>query len=103
MPAYEGGTWSRYSPGRLLLEHLFEWCFANEIEVFDFGIGDEPYKLEFYDQILALYQRILPVTLPGYAYGAALRARQIAKDTRLWLKQRDFKRLKTSRTPSEFL
>ena len=44
MPAYERGEWSKYSPGKLLLENLMIWCCKNNIETFDFTGGDEAYK-----------------------------------------------------------
>ena len=44
MPAYERGEWSKYSPGKLLLENLMIWCCKNNIEIFDFTGGDEAYK-----------------------------------------------------------
>lgn len=84
MPTYEGGQWSRYSPGRLLMENLIEWSFANGIEVFDFGIGDEPYKMKLHDRVINLYQCTLPITLRGHAYAAALNAKQAIRDTKAW-------------------
>jgi CelD/BcsL family acetyltransferase involved in cellulose biosynthesis len=44
MPAYERGEWSKYSPGKLLLENLMIWCCENNIQTFDFTGGDETYK-----------------------------------------------------------
>jgi CelD/BcsL family acetyltransferase involved in cellulose biosynthesis len=76
VPAYEGGEWSRFSAGRILIEDLIEWCFANRVEIFDFGIGDEPYKLEYRDRDLPLYQAVIPVTVSGRAVAAAAMARR---------------------------
>ena len=42
--AHERGSWRSYSLGHLLTNMICEWCFANRLQVFDFGIGDEPYK-----------------------------------------------------------
>lgn len=87
MPSYED-DWSRFAPGRLLLEHLIEWSFENGIEIFDFGIGDEPYKLEYRDLALTLHRALVPVTPAGYAFKAAMLAkrglRHKFKDTRAW-------------------
>jgi CelD/BcsL family acetyltransferase involved in cellulose biosynthesis len=85
MPAYEGGNWSRYSPGRLLMEQLIEWCFGHGIKIFDFGIGDEPYKIKFHDQVLALHQCFLPVTVKGRGHVIALRAVRRIKDSKIGL------------------
>jgi CelD/BcsL family acetyltransferase involved in cellulose biosynthesis len=71
--AYEGGAWARFSPGRLLYEHFFEWSFAQGIEIFDFGIGDEDYKLEYCDVEIALHLLDIPVTLRGAEYSVALK------------------------------
>jgi len=65
LPTYEAGEWSRFSPGRLLLENLLEWSFLNGIRIFDFGMGDEQYKTLYCDKKLQLYEIIIPVTLRG--------------------------------------
>jgi CelD/BcsL family acetyltransferase involved in cellulose biosynthesis len=68
MPSYEGGKWQKYSSGRLLLEHLIEWCFGHQIEIFDFSIGDERYKQDWCEQTMSLFEYLTPVTSAGYAY-----------------------------------
>jgi CelD/BcsL family acetyltransferase involved in cellulose biosynthesis len=65
VPSYESGTWRRYSPGRLLLEHLLQWSFSEGIRVFDFGIGDEKYKGYYEDTLMPLHVIMLPVTEKG--------------------------------------
>jgi CelD/BcsL family acetyltransferase involved in cellulose biosynthesis len=55
MPSYETSGWDRYSPGRLLLNRLIEWSANNGVRLFDQGIGDEPYKLEYCDDTIPLY------------------------------------------------
>ena len=47
MPTYAGEEWQKYSPGRLLLENLLEWCFENNFAIFDFTIGGEIYKRDW--------------------------------------------------------
>ncbi len=74
---FESGPWKRYSPGRLLLEDVLEWSAANGITTFDFGIGDESYKLVYTDRRLMLYQANIPVTTLGKAY-------QIGRNTKAW-------------------
>ena len=44
MPSFETGPWTRYSPGRLLLIYLLQWCMDHNIRIFDFTVGDETYK-----------------------------------------------------------
>jgi CelD/BcsL family acetyltransferase involved in cellulose biosynthesis len=73
IPSYEGGALHSFAPGHLLTEHLLEWSFAQGIEVFDFGVGDEDYKLEYCDIVIALYIAIIPVTFRGVAYSVVLK------------------------------
>jgi CelD/BcsL family acetyltransferase involved in cellulose biosynthesis len=65
MPSYSEGPWMRYSPGRLQLFELFEWCFENGVTVFDFTIGDEPYKKDWCDREMPLYHYLEPMTSKG--------------------------------------
>jgi CelD/BcsL family acetyltransferase involved in cellulose biosynthesis len=74
---FEGGEWKHFSPGRILLEYLLEWSFSNGITIFDFGIGDESYKLGYCDQKVVLYQASIPVTAIGKAY-------QAGRNTKTW-------------------
>jgi CelD/BcsL family acetyltransferase involved in cellulose biosynthesis len=76
-PSFEAGQWTRFSPGRLLLEDLIKWCFEKRIRVFDLGMGDENYKLGFADQKIVLYQSVIPATLVGKAY-------EIGRKTPVW-------------------
>jgi CelD/BcsL family acetyltransferase involved in cellulose biosynthesis len=75
--SFEGGEWRKFSPGRVLLEELLKWIFTNGISVFDFGIGDESYKVAYTDETLPLYQGTIPVTAVGKFY-------QFAKTTKVW-------------------
>lgn len=70
MPSHDP-QWEKYSPGRLLLEHLMQWSFANGLRVFDFTNGDEPYKLEWASTTTPLHEFRQPVTLKGRIYAAA--------------------------------
>jgi CelD/BcsL family acetyltransferase involved in cellulose biosynthesis len=73
MPSFEGGDWARYSPGRLLLEHLLEWSFEHGLREFDCTIGDEPYKAAFCNQSDDLYRLIRARSALGWAYSAKTR------------------------------
>jgi CelD/BcsL family acetyltransferase involved in cellulose biosynthesis len=68
MAGYEDGKWRRYSPGWLLLEELVNWSCRNGIGVFDFGIGDEPYKLKWQETELPLWSARLPNSLLGWSW-----------------------------------
>ncbi len=53
--------WSWYAVGRLLLDSLIDWCIWHQgIRIFDLTAGDEPYKREWTDHSLALYEYIEP-------------------------------------------
>jgi CelD/BcsL family acetyltransferase involved in cellulose biosynthesis len=86
IPSYEGDAWRAFAPGHLLTEELIQWSFANGIDVFDFGIGDEDYKLEYCDVVIPLHIASIPVTFKGVAYCAALKVTEKLK-----------RRLKTTR------
>ncbi len=55
----------KYSPGRLLLENLLEWCFSKRLEIFDFTGGGEAYKLEWANVEVLLFKYELSLTLKG--------------------------------------
>ncbi len=67
MPTFNN-NWRRYSPGRLLMEHLIEWCFDNSFEIFDFTIGNDDYKMTWADRELRLYQYTEALTLKGVIF-----------------------------------
>jgi CelD/BcsL family acetyltransferase involved in cellulose biosynthesis len=79
MPAYEGGDWRRFSPGRLLMEELVAWSCRNGIETFDLGIGDEPYKLHWRAESSELGGGMHPRTVVGRIYCASVRFRRALK------------------------
>jgi CelD/BcsL family acetyltransferase involved in cellulose biosynthesis len=59
MPAFDSDPhWARFSPGRILLEDLIEWSIKNGFKAFDFGVGDEPYKDEYCEQVIPLYDHV---------------------------------------------
>jgi len=68
MPSFEGGPWAKYSPGRLLQEHLIKWCFDSGIKIFDFTVGDDSYKYNWADKEMKLYEYYEPVSLKGKQY-----------------------------------
>ena len=76
MPSFEGGRFQRYGAGGLLLEHLLEWCFAQNLEVFDFTIGDEGYKNAYCDLLIPLYTAEIPVTKRGKIWSVVLEAKR---------------------------
>jgi CelD/BcsL family acetyltransferase involved in cellulose biosynthesis len=77
MPAFEAGEWAKYSPGRLLIESLVRWAFAQGIPIFDFTNGKERYKLEWCNRETPLYSYHRILTAKGRAFSVlqALKAR----------------------------
>jgi CelD/BcsL family acetyltransferase involved in cellulose biosynthesis len=69
-PSYAVGEVERLSPGVGLLQHLFKWCFDHGVEVFDFTVGDEPYKDLWCDRELALFHHVQATSLQGIAPAA---------------------------------
>ena len=73
-PSYERGELTRFSPGNILLQHLLEWCFDNDVDICDFTVGDEPYKFQWRDTELQLFDFLRSDTIGGYRYVLPLRA-----------------------------
>lgn len=63
-----------YSPGRLLIEHLVEWSFANGLRAFDLGVGDMAWKQAFAPQRIPLFHLTMCASPLGWTY---LEARQV--------------------------
>ena len=78
MPTF-ATEWKRYSPGRLLLEHLLKWSIEQGFKVFDFTVGGEEYKKEWCNQEMKLLEVLHARTLKGYLYLNALMARRALK------------------------
>jgi CelD/BcsL family acetyltransferase involved in cellulose biosynthesis len=85
LPAYENDELAKYSPGSILLRRLFDWSFKNDVAVFDFTVGDEPYKFLWRDGEMRLYDYFESTTVRGFAYiallGAARRMKRAIKTT----------------------
>lgn len=70
-PTFAGGQWSKFSPGRLLLVYLLEQAFAEKLDIFDFTIGGEAYKMDWCDTELRLYEYLQVNTAKGVLYQLA--------------------------------
>lgn len=79
LPAYSRGAHRRYSPGGLLLRRMIEWAIAEGLRVFDFTIGDEPYKLEWCDREMRLYDCLHGRTPRGILTVAVMRPARTLK------------------------
>lgn len=81
LPTYERSDLTVYSPGSLLRTRLMQWCCENGVEIFDFTVGDEPYKERWCEVSQPLYDSLLP----GSAWGLVCTT---AVDASRWLKRR---------------
>jgi CelD/BcsL family acetyltransferase involved in cellulose biosynthesis len=87
--SYEGGAIARSGPGRVHLHELLRYALSNDFRCFDFTIGDEPYKEDWSDARLTLYDHLSAATRRG-AIAVALinrfRAtkRAIKQNPQLW-------------------
>ena len=79
MPAHEADDWVKYSPGRLLLEHLLEWSIQNKLRIFDFTVGGEQYKKIWCDSETPIYETVESITFKGKIYMMFLQIKQTIK------------------------
>ena len=89
LASYDGGPASRFGPGAAHLRGLMQYAIERGCTVFDFTIGDEPYKREWADTELRLYDYSAAGTLRGQGVvmaGTAFRRlkRYIKQTPALW-------------------
>ncbi len=65
LASYDDGPTSRFGPGAAHLRDLMQYAIEHGCSLFDFTIGDEPYKREWSDEELKLYDVRAPVTFRG--------------------------------------
>lgn len=68
MPTHEGEGWDKFSPGKLLLEHLIKWSIDNNLKIFDLTVGDESYKKKWSNTVSPIYEHVNPYSLAGKIY-----------------------------------
>lgn len=81
--SYADNDVTQFGPGALLIHRIFEWCFANNIESFDFSIGDQSYKRHWCEATNPLHRSLWPVTSRGALY---VRSVNMARRLRLSVK-----------------
>ncbi len=65
LASYDGGELSRFGPGAAHLRDLLRHAIGLGLRRFDFTIGDEPYKREWCDTTLRLYDHVAAATWRG--------------------------------------
>lgn len=78
-PTYVHNELARYSPGTILFIKIFEWGIEHGIEISDFTVGDEPYKYDWRDQELKLYDHLKATTPRGLLYVAPRKFQRLLK------------------------
>jgi CelD/BcsL family acetyltransferase involved in cellulose biosynthesis len=68
LPTIEGGEWSVYSCGKILIDYLLEFSIKQGHSYFDFTIGDESYKDDWCNDVMDWYSYKKHVTLKGFFY-----------------------------------
>lgn len=68
MPSHDGGTFAKFSPGKILLESLIKLCIDIGIYKFDFTVGNETYKKIWTNSTNVLSESIKPMTFKGKTY-----------------------------------
>ena len=89
LSSYDDGDVSRFGPGRAHLHELLRHAIDGGFHRFDFTIGDEPYKRDWSDTELRLYDHLAAVTLRGLMVTATATAfrrtkRFIKQSPTLW-------------------
>jgi CelD/BcsL family acetyltransferase involved in cellulose biosynthesis len=70
--SYVEAGFTRYGPGRVLLYELMRGEIGRGTRFFDFTVGDEPYKRQWADIDIKLYDYLEPMTVRGWCAVRAL-------------------------------
>ena len=89
LSSYEDGALTRFGPGRAHLNELIRSTINRGFRYFDFTVGDEPYKRDWSDIELKLYDYLAPATMRGQLIVATMiafrRTKRFIKQTpTLW-------------------
>jgi CelD/BcsL family acetyltransferase involved in cellulose biosynthesis len=79
LASYDDGDVSRFGPGAAHLHDLLHLAIDRGFKIFDFTIGDERYKRDWYDTELKLYDNISAVTWRGALMAGLMLAAQRLK------------------------
>ena len=87
--SYDDGEVARYGPGNAHLHDLMKYSMEQGLGEFDFTIGDEPYKRDWYDSETRMVDLIAPVSLRGHLVSAPAKAirhlkRLLARNPKIW-------------------
>jgi CelD/BcsL family acetyltransferase involved in cellulose biosynthesis len=80
----DDGPLSRYGPGVIHLHELMRYSISRGFRHFDFTIGDHPYKLDWADETLKLYDHVGAACWRGVPLAAKI---IVASQAKQWLKK----------------
>ena len=75
----DAGQWANVSPGQLVIVKTMQSLHAEGFRVFDFSVGDYPYKRRLGARGEALFELTAALTSRGLPYLAYDRAKQVAR------------------------
>jgi CelD/BcsL family acetyltransferase involved in cellulose biosynthesis len=70
LAGYDDGDLARFGPGAAQLQDVMRYALEHGCDVFDFTIGDEPYKREWCDAEVRLCDYVSAVSLRGWLAAA---------------------------------
>jgi len=76
---HPGEAYRPFTPGEILFRHVLKYACDRGMESFDLGIGTTLQKEQYADQRFRLFHTLVPLTVPGRFYVAALRAQLAVK------------------------
>ncbi|MGK8638516.1 GNAT family N-acetyltransferase [Brucella anthropi] len=88
---FEAGTWSKFSPGKVIILRLLHRLKADGYACFDLGFGDEGWKIGLCDRTIPLRDYIRPATLRGRTSLILARSLEWIRSTLLYKKLRPLK------------
>jgi Protein involved in cellulose biosynthesis (CelD) len=91
MLSFEGGEWTRHSPGSILFYKCLQWLHGNGYEWMDLGIGNEPWKLESCRTTIPLVERREALTLRGRLHLQRVRLAARVRELELYRRLRPMK------------
>ena len=63
--AYDA-DYSKYSPGALLIHHIFEQACKNGVQIVDYGFGDTAYKQQVCNEHMMVSRTLMPLSPLGW-------------------------------------
>jgi CelD/BcsL family acetyltransferase involved in cellulose biosynthesis len=76
LASYKDGDVARFGPGAAHLRDLLGYAIEHGLRWFDFTIGDEPYKMEWSEGTLNLYDLVIPARIRGWPVATLAGARR---------------------------